>query len=66
MSRYAWSVGTKRLSPSDAMFLYGETRETMFHVAGMMPFTPAPGTPPDHLRDLMDEIRESPVCSPWN
>ncbi len=48
------------------MFLYGETRETMFHVAGMMPFTPAPGTPPDHLRDLMDEIRESPVCSPWN
>ncbi|MFN0249051.1 MAG: WS/DGAT/MGAT family O-acyltransferase [Kofleriaceae bacterium] len=59
-------MGTKRLSPSDAMFLYGETRETMFHVAGMMPFTPAPGTPPDHLRDLMDEIRESPVCSPWN
>lgn len=48
------------------MFLYGESRETMMHVAGMLPFTPAPGTPPDHLRDLMDEIREAPVHSPWN
>ncbi len=56
----------KRLSPSDAMFLYGESREVMMHVAGMLPFTPAPGTPPDHLRDLMDEIREAPVHAPWN
>ncbi len=56
----------KRLSPSDAMFLYGESRETMMHVAGMLPFTPAPGTPPDHLRDLMDEVREAPVHAPWN
>ena len=48
------------------MFLYGESRETMMHVAGMLPFTPAPGTPPDHLRDLMDEVRESPVHAPWN
>jgi WS/DGAT/MGAT family acyltransferase len=48
------------------MFLYGESRETMFHVAGMLPFTPAPGTPPDHLRDLMDEIREAAVHTPWN
>lgn len=48
------------------MFLYGETRETMFHVAGLMPFTPAPGTPPGYLRDLMDEIREAPVFRPWN
>jgi len=48
------------------MFLYGESRETMMHVAGMLPFTPAPGTKPDHLRDLMDEIRESPIHAPWN
>ncbi|MBA3463573.1 MAG: wax ester/triacylglycerol synthase family O-acyltransferase [Deltaproteobacteria bacterium] len=48
------------------MFLYGESRETMFHVAGMLPFTPAPGTAPDHLRDLMEEIREAAVHSPWN
>ena len=56
----------KRLSPSDSMFLYGESRETMMHVAGMLPFSPAPGSKPDHLRDLMDEIREAPVYSPWN
>src|SRR4051812_19486835 len=48
------------------MFLVGESRETMFHVAGLLPFTPAPGTPPDHLRGLMDEVREAPVARPWN
>jgi WS/DGAT/MGAT family acyltransferase len=58
---------SKRLSPSDAMFLYGESRETMMHVAGLLPFTPAPDTPPDHLRRLMDEIRATPVVHrPWN
>lgn len=57
----------KRLSPSDAMFLYGESREQMMHVAAMMPFTPAPGASPDHLRQLMDEIREGvEVQKPWN
>ena len=57
----------KRLSPSDAMFLYGESREQMMHVAGLMPFTPAPDSPPELLRDLMDELRGGPeVCSPWN
>jgi WS/DGAT/MGAT family acyltransferase len=57
----------KLLSPSDAMFLYGESRETMLHVAGLLPFSPAPDTPPDHLRRLMDEIRASPaVHRPWN
>jgi len=49
------------------MFLYGESREQMMHVAGLMPFTPAPGSAPDHLRAVMDELRESPtVASPWN
>lgn len=57
----------KRLTPSDSMFLYGETREVMFHVAGLMPFTPPPDAPPDFLRRLMDEIRESgTVQRPWN
>ena len=28
------------------MFLYGESREMMMHVAGMMPFTPATGRAP--------------------
>lgn len=57
----------KRLSPSDAIFLYGESREQMMHVAGMMPFTPAPDAPPDFLRVLMDELRSDPrVVPPWN
>ena len=57
----------KRLSPSDAMFLYGESREQMMHVAGLMPFTPAPGSSPDQLREVMNELRDNPtVASPWN
>ncbi|HEX8106229.1 MAG TPA: wax ester/triacylglycerol synthase domain-containing protein, partial [Kofleriaceae bacterium] len=57
----------KRLTPSDAMFLYSESREQMMHIAGLMPFTPAPDSPPDLLRRLMDELRGPlPVCSPWN
>jgi diacylglycerol O-acyltransferase / wax synthase len=57
----------KRLTPSDAMFLYGESREQMMHVAAMMPFTPPPDASPDHLRDLMDEIRAGvEVHRPWN
>jgi diacylglycerol O-acyltransferase / wax synthase len=57
----------KRLTPSDAMFLYGESREQMMHVAGLMPFTPPADASPDHLRDLMDEIRGGvEVKRPWN
>ena len=57
----------KRLSPSDTMFLYGESREQMMHVAGMMPFTPAPDSSPDHLRELMNELRAgATVYAPWN
>lgn len=54
--------------PSDAMFLYGESREQMFHVASMMPFTPPPDAKPDHLRDLMNEVRQGlmQVQKPWN
>jgi diacylglycerol O-acyltransferase len=49
------------------MFLYGESRETMMHVAGLLPFTPAPGMRPDHLRELVDEMRTgTPVFPPWN
>jgi diacylglycerol O-acyltransferase len=60
-------VSGKRLSPSDAMFLYGESRETMMHVAALMPFSPPPDASPDHLRHLMDEIREgAEVYRPWN
>ncbi len=56
----------KRLTPSDSMFLYGESREQMMHVAAMMPFSPAPNAHRDWLRDLMTEIRSAPVQRPWN
>ena len=60
-------MSAKRLTPSDAMFLYMETRETMMHVSSMLPFSPPPDAPPDHLRRLMDEIRANPVvCRPFN
>lgn len=49
------------------MFLYGESRETMMHVAGMMPFSPPRDAPPDYMRALMDEIRAGiAVHRPWN
>ena len=40
------------------MFLYGETREVMMHVAGLMPFSPPPDWTGDEMRLLMDEIRD--------
>jgi diacylglycerol O-acyltransferase / wax synthase len=49
------------------MFLYLESRETMMHVAGLLQFTPPRDVPPDHLRQLVDEIRALPsVQRPWN
>jgi WS/DGAT/MGAT family acyltransferase len=57
----------KRLTPSDAMFLYGESREQMMHVAGLLTFTAPPDAPPDQMRSLMDEIRAgASVYRPWN
>jgi WS/DGAT/MGAT family acyltransferase len=58
----------QRLTSSDAMFLYLESRETMMHVAGLLQFTPPPEMPPDHLRRLVDELRHAPpvVQRPWN
>ncbi|HEY0193487.1 MAG TPA: wax ester/triacylglycerol synthase family O-acyltransferase, partial [Kofleriaceae bacterium] len=62
---------SKRLTPSDSMFLYGESREQMMHVAGMMSFTPAPDSAPDAMRQLMNGLRAgasagAQVYSPWN
>ncbi|MGZ3439712.1 MAG: WS/DGAT/MGAT family O-acyltransferase [Polyangia bacterium] len=60
-------VSRNRLTSSDTMFLYLESRETMMHVAGLLTFAPAPDTPPDHLRRLVDEMRAAPVVHrPWN
>ncbi len=49
------------------MFLVGETREVMFHVAGLMQFTPPPDAPSDYMRSLMDEVRAGiSAFYPWN
>jgi len=57
----------KRLTPSDQLFLYGESREQMMHVAGLLPFSPPPEPVTEMLRDLMDEVRDgAAVYRPWN
>src|SRR5215470_528986 len=57
----------RRLPVTDAMFRYAETRETMLHVASVLPFTPPPDAPPDHLRDLVEDIRAHRTLQPpWN
>jgi diacylglycerol O-acyltransferase / wax synthase len=49
------------------MFLYGESRDQMMHVAGLLTFTAPADAPPDQMRTLMDEIRSgAPVYRPWN
>ncbi|MEI2819685.1 MAG: wax ester/triacylglycerol synthase family O-acyltransferase [Marmoricola sp.] len=60
-------MAKKRLiPPQDAMFLWGETPETMMHVASLMPFTPPADAGPTYLRDLLQRVRESTVLSPFN
>lgn len=56
----------RRVPAQDAMFLWGETAETMFHVASLMPFTPPPDAGPSYLRDLTAHVRDAPVAAPWN
>jgi diacylglycerol O-acyltransferase / wax synthase len=58
---------TRWLSPGDALFVYGESRETPQHVASLLRFSPPPDASPEFLRQIVDEIRREPsVASPWN
>lgn len=60
-------MADKWLTPMDAIFLYGETREIMMHVAGLLVFTPPADAGPRFLREIVDEVRDSrTVYSPWN
>ncbi len=60
-------AGKKRwVPPLDAMFLWGETAETMMHVASLTPFTPPEDAGPDYIRAIYEEMLEAPVCPPWN
>jgi hypothetical protein len=54
----------KRLSPSDLMFLYGESRDTMLHVSVLLPFTPPKDAPADFLRQVVAELKDDPAVYP--
>jgi len=44
------------MSPTDSMFLLGESREHPMHVAGLQLFEPPEGAGPDYVRDMYDTI----------
>ena len=57
----------QRLAAADSMFLYGESREIMLHVASLMPFSLPPDAPPGHLRGLVEQLRATrDLQAPWN
>ena len=58
---------THPLNPLDISWTQVESRDTPMHVAGLMPFAVPEGAPPDFLRELMAEFRESrDFMPPWN
>ena len=59
-------MSSKRLSPQDLLFIYGETSSSKMHVAGLLPFTPPADAPRDYLRRMIDEARRQEVVAPWN
>ena len=61
------AVTPPKLSLMDAMFLAGETRESMMHVGALFQFTPPADAPADYLRTLAEQLRDSAeVQPPWN
>jgi diacylglycerol O-acyltransferase len=46
----------KLISPTDSMFLLGESREHPMHVAGLQLFEPPSDAGPDYVRDLYEMI----------
>ncbi|MGZ6777986.1 MAG: WS/DGAT/MGAT family O-acyltransferase [Mycobacterium sp.] len=46
----------KLMSPTDSMFLIGESREHPMHVAGLQLFEPPDGSGPDFIRELHETI----------
>lgn len=58
-----------RLTPNDAMFLYGESDENMMHVASLMRFATPPDAEPDPhmLGELIEEVYSARRLEPpWN
>jgi len=57
----------KSLTDLDRMFLAAETRESMMHVGGLLPFSPPGDGGLAAVRRMRDEFRAGPkVEAPWN
>jgi diacylglycerol O-acyltransferase len=57
----------KALSPLDSLFLWGEHRNTMMHVGGLLTLTLPEDAGRFYLRDLVDEaIALHDIKAPWN
>jgi diacylglycerol O-acyltransferase len=57
----------KPLGALERMFLAAETKESMMHVGGLLPFSPPEHGGRDVARQLRDEFRAGPrVEAPWN
>jgi diacylglycerol O-acyltransferase len=54
----------KLISPTDSMFLIGESREHPMHVAGLQLFEPPEGAGPDFIRDMYETISKNDDFQP--
>ena len=54
----------KLISPTDSMFLIGESREHPMHVASLQLFEPPEGAGPDFIRDMFDTIAKNDDFQP--
>ncbi len=59
MGRSRWA------SPLDAIFLMGETPETLMHVGSLLHFSYPEGEDDGFLRDLVADVRSAAVELPW-
>ena len=53
-------------SPLDAIFLMGETPETLMHVGSLLQFTYPHGEKRRYLTRLLADIRTAPIEPPWS
>ena len=59
-------AGARWASPLDAIFLMGETPETLMHVGSLLHFTYPKGGKRSYLKRLLGDMRTAPVEAPWN
>lgn len=59
-------AGSRWATPLDAVFLMGETPETLMHVASLLHFTLPPAEKRTYLPRLLTDLRSGPIETPWN